>query len=134
MSGTKPTTGSVVVTLSDGSKYSGNLALDSGASPPPAPPPPVPPPSPPPANVPGAPADLKAVAQAANSISLQASPPTSGGPLDWGSWVVRWRKTGDSTWNTSPPSPYCSLQQGSITDAFGNVWTIAPTGTYNNQT
>jgi len=117
MSGTL--TGQAVVTLSDGTVLRGTLT--SSAAPPPPPPPSG-------GNRPGAPTNLSSPAQTSSTITIAAGPPSSGGALDFGEYRVQFKEASASSWSIGPTVPYCSPAKGNVTDAFGNVWTIVPSG------
>jgi len=64
------------------------------------------------------------------SVPVALTLPTTGGTLDAGTIQVQRRQTGTTTWASTgvDAAAYCTPLVGSVTDAFGNVWTIAATG------
>jgi hypothetical protein len=66
---------------------------------------------------------LTSVNATSSSVTLSWSPPTSGGVLNNGAYLVT---TSPATATTSVP--YCTPGSGLITDAFGNTWRITAGG------
>lgn len=76
--------------------------------------------------LPGAPTGLAQSAVTTTSISVTWSPPTTGGALDHGVYTVQDTLHGGTFANLATVQ-YCT-STGSVTDAFGNSWSIGPTG------
>jgi hypothetical protein len=79
------------------------------------------------AGLPGSPTGLTRVSNTATSAVISFGPPAAGGALDTGRYQVQWSTTGIFTDN-GPAIPYCTPSNGSVTDQFGNVWTVVPSG------
>jgi len=80
------------------------------------------------AQVPGPLTSLASPTQTTTSITITWAPPTTGGALDNGVHQLEYKTSASNTWLAASPAPYCTPAHGSITDAFGNVWSLNAAG------
>jgi hypothetical protein len=78
------------------------------------------------AAVPGPPLTLTSPTHTTSTATLSWLPPNTGGALNSGRYDVQTR-TGTGAW-ADTNLPYCTPGSGTITDAFGNVWSITSGG------
>lgn len=74
--------------------------------------------------IPGPPVNLTSPTQRTDSVTLSWSPPTSGGALDRGVYQVLYKPASSDTWSNGPTIAYCTPGHGTITDGYGNIWSI----------
>lgn len=80
------------------------------------------------AQVPGPLTSLASPTQTTTSITITWAPPTTGGALDNGVHQLEYKTSASSTYLAAAPAPYCTRLHGSITDAFGNTWSLNANG------
>lgn len=84
--------------------------------------------------IPGAVTGLSAPSVTSTSVTLSWVEPATGGPLDHGAYQVQYQ-IGAGAFTSGPTIQYCTAQSGSVTDSFGNIWSIGvsgPNGVYVN--
>lgn len=77
------------------------------------------------AQVPGPLTSLASPSQTTTSITITWAPPTTGGALDNGVHQLEYKTSASSAYLAAAPVVYCTASHGSITDAFGNTWSIS---------
>jgi len=80
------------------------------------------------AQVPGPLTSLASPTQTTTSITVTWAPPTTGGALDNGVHQLEYKTAASGTYLAASPAPYCTPSHGSITDAFGNTWSLNAAG------
>jgi len=80
------------------------------------------------AQVPGPLTALASPSQDTSSITASWSAPTTGGACDNGVHQIQYKAAASGTWLNAAPIPYCTSGHGSLTDAFGNAWSINASG------